>query len=236
MISSWWLILLLSKSVLSEPIALQAALEAAHSSRVFAYQSGIVRQVIVQVGDQVAAGDTLALLADETLKLEEQGAKLAWNKAQSRLVRVQQLHANGGVSTQDLETLAFEVQAAELFWQKAQMKLAQAVLIAPTCGIIAEIHTQEGERISAGQSLLLLIKPRDLKAELFLAADQLKVSKNDPVVAVGTTGERVEGRITLISPLIDTASGTCRIVAEFPNAGQVFRPGMVVSVELNEGE
>jgi membrane fusion protein, multidrug efflux system len=232
MISSWWLILLLSKSVLSEPIALQSALEAAHSARVFSYQSGILRKVIVQVGDSVAAGDTLALLADETLQLEERGTRLAWNKAQSRLVRVQQLHANGGVSTQDLETLEFEVQAAELFWQKAQMSLAQAVLIAPACGIVAEIYTQEGERISAGQSLLHLIKPRDLKAELFLAADQLEVSQNDAVVAIGATGERVEGRITLISPLIDTASGTCRIVAEFPNAGQVFRPGMVVSVEL----
>jgi membrane fusion protein, multidrug efflux system len=233
MISSWWLILVLAKSVLSEPIALQAALEAAHSTRVFSYQSGIVRQVVVQVGDLVAAGDTLALLADETLQLEERGARLAVDKAQSRLVRVQQLHANGGVSTQDLETLAFEVQAAELFWQKARMELAQAILIAPTCGIVAEVHTQEGERISAGRSLLLLIKPRDLKAEFFLAVDQLEVLQHDPVVATGTNGKQVEGRITLISPLIDTASGTCRVVAEFPNAGQVFRPGMVVSIALN---
>ena len=141
--------------------------------------------------------------------------------------------AYGGIATQDLETLEFEVQAAELFWQKARMDRAKTVLMAPTCGIVAEIHTEEGARTTAGESLLLLIKPRDLKAELFLAADQLEVAKDDPVVAVGPAGKRITGRITLISPLVDAASGTCRIVAEFPNAGQVFRPGMVVSVELN---
>ena len=233
MISSWWLILLLAKSVLSEPIVLQAALEAAHSANVFSYQSGIVRKMIVQIGDTVAAGDTLALLADETLQLEERGSRLALDKAQSRLVRVQQLHASGGVSTQDLETLAFEVQAAELFWQKARMSLAQTILIAPTCGIVAEIHTQEGARTTVGQPLILLIKTRNLKAELFLPADQLDVVLQDRVAAIGPNGKRIEGRITLISPLVDAASGTCRIVAEFPDAGQVFRPGMVVSVELS---
>ena len=230
---SVWLLVALVSSAPAEPLVVQALLEASVSTSVFAYRSGVIRQVRVGTGDRVALGDTLALLNDEELKLKEQAARLSLEKVQSRLARSRKLHFDGGISTQDLETLDFEVQTVAIRWRRAQIELEKTVITAPMAGILAETRAQVGERITLSKALFRIIQPGDLKAELFVPADQVAVVQSRKVAAVGTYGKRVTGRISLISPLIDKTSGTCRIVAEFPGAGQVFRPGMIVSVELN---
>jgi multidrug efflux pump subunit AcrA (membrane-fusion protein) len=91
-VSGWWLLLSWLAPALAEPLILPAALEAAESALVFALRSGVVQTVRAQVGESVAAGDTLAWLEDGDLRLEEEAALLALQQTEKRLARVRVLH------------------------------------------------------------------------------------------------------------------------------------------------
>ncbi len=147
---SWlWVLLGLVSPVTGEPLVMQAPLEAAVSAPVFAFRNGVVKQVFGQTGDRVAVGDTLALLDDQVLRLEEETAQLSLQKVQQRLTRTQVLHASGGISVQDVEALAFEVRTAQIRCQKAQMEREKTVIVASMGGILAECSIQAGEQVAA---------------------------------------------------------------------------------------
>lgn len=188
------------------------------------------------VGASISESDTLVILVDDELRLEELSARLVLEKVQSHLARSQQLLAGGGISAQALEALDFEVKAAQIQWRKVQMDLERMVVRATMAGVLAEVYVRTGERVSAGQVVCRIIDAESLKAVLFVATDQLGAWQDGGAAAVGAAGERVEGRVVLVSPLVDVASGTCQVVVEFPGAGKVFRPGMVVRVVLGESK
>ena len=148
----------------------------------------------------------------------------------SQYDRSLQLLVGGGISAQALEALDFDVQAAEIRYRMAQMEREKAVVRVRMHGVLAEVFVHVGERVSAGQVLARIIDAEDLKAVLYVATDQLAVWGS--VIAVGPSRERFTGHVSHISPLVDVASGTCRITVEFSGAGKVLRPGMVVRVHL----
>ena len=227
-------ILLGALPVQSEPWEATATLEAARSEIVYVYLASVVRDVTVEVGDRVSAGDTLAWLADEALQLQAESVRLADQKAQRWLQRVRLLHPQGGLSTVELEELEMKAVTAHLRYQQVQLDLARTVLTASMEGIVAERHVDPGLATAPRMAAFRIIDPQDLQAELFVPADQLNgIRKGHAVTArAASLHQPLAGRLTLVSPTVDAASGTCRVLARFPQAGQKLRPGSVVRVQV----
>jgi len=224
-----WL-LLIAAPVLADSLSMQAPLEAANEAQVFVGRSGVVAAVPGVVGAIVEEGDTLVLLDESALRLEELSTRLVLQQAGSAYLRSQQLYAGGGISVQALEVLDFAVQAAEIRLRRAQMEREKTIVRARLHGVLAEVLVHVGERVAAGQVLARIINAEDLKAVLYVATDQLALWGQ--AIAIGPADERVAGHVKQISPLVDVASGTCTVVVEFPDAGTLFKPGMVVRVLL----
>jgi len=234
----WWFLLGLASPVLAQPVILQASLEAAVSASVFALRSGVVNAVRGRIGQVVCAGDTLAVLEEGALRLEEEAARLALEQGRRRLGRVRLLHAIGGISAQDLEGLEFAVKAAEIRWRRARLDRQQALITAPMDGILAGIDIEVGERITAGKACFQIIDPTDLKAELFIPVDQLaEVEEGQEVVGwpLADPEQRLRGFVAGISPVVDAESGRCQVLILFPEAGEKCKPGTLVQVELQGG-
>ncbi len=224
-----WLLMIVAP-VMADSLVMQAPLEAARETLVFAGRSGVVAEVRGVVGAIVEEGDTLILLDDSALRLEELSARLVLQQTRSAYLRSEQVHAGGGISEQALEALDFDVQAAEIRYRMAQMERRNAVVRARMRGVLAEVHVHTGERVAAGQVLARIIDAEDLKAVLYVATDRLVAWGS--VIAVGPSRERFTGHVSHISPLVDVSSGTCTVVVEFLGAGTFFKPGMVVRVLL----
>ena len=215
-----------------------ATLEAARAEVVYAQLAGIVRRVAVGVGDSVAAGDTLALLHDQGLRLSEQSAELALQRAERRWERARPLHAKGGVSTQELEGLEYAAQSARIGWQQARLELGRTVLTASMAGVVSECHVQAGVATTVRMHAFRIIDPSDLRAELFLPGDRMtglrrgqEVHARSPMLPEPLVGELVQ-----LSPFVDPTSGTCRAVVLFRGAGERLRPGSVVQVQVGRDE
>ena len=233
--SGWWLLLSWVVPALAEPLVMPAALEAAESALVFALRNGVVQTVRVQVGEPVAVGDTLAWLEDGDLRLEEEAAQLTLMQVEKRLARVRVLHAQGGVSTQDLEALEFAVKTARIRSRKAVTERERAVVRAPLSGVVAEVNLTAGERVAAGKICFRIIDATDLQTVLFVAVDQLAdVTLGQRVMAQlpTTPTRRLQGTVVRIHPIVDPESGRCQVRVRFPGAGQHLKPGTVVNVIL----
>lgn len=219
------------------PLAFTATLEPAQSTAVYAHLSSTIERVVVQEGDTVAMGDTLALLDDTELRLIEKSARIALQKAQNRLARTEALHAKGGISTQDLEALQYDTEQARIRWQRAHLDFDRATIPAPRPGIIAESHINTGDLTAPRMLLFNIINDKDLKAILFVPADQLASIHLDQRVTASSladSSQTISGIITRISPIINPESGTCKAVAIFPGAGRTIKPGTVARVQINK--
>ena len=231
----WLIVLVWVVSADAKDLVLTVPLIPVVSADVYAGIGAQVQRVCVKEGDRVAAGDTLTVLDDGTIRLAESAARVAYEKVKSRLERAERMQTRGLISAQQLEDLRYDVEAAHVRWERVLMDLVQAVVQTPIDGIVAECGVRTGDRASPRMLLFRVVNPEDLKAELFIPADRLSgVRIGQQVVARPDSGpERaLEGRIVSLSPMIDPKSGTCRAVVLFPGAGKAVRPGTVARVQL----
>ena len=108
--------------------------------------SGRVTAVPVTVGQQVAAGDTLATVDAASLPQQVAQANANVAGAQARL------DADAGASAAQRDADSAALTAAQAQLAVAQRNLAQATLTAPFAGTVAAVDVTVGQQVSAGGS------------------------------------------------------------------------------------
>ena len=225
----------LASSLAADDSRLTATLKSARSVDVYAGVALRVRSVRVIEGDHVATGDTLALLNDVELRLAEIAANLDCRRADDRLGRAHRLQARGLISAQQLEGLQYDARAARVRLDLVRLNVAKACVRTPITGLVAHCAARPGDLTSPREPLFQVIDPTDLIADLYIPVDAIDtVSPGVQVVAVSELAPEspLEGHILRVSPVIDPASGTCRALASFPDAGRLLRPGTLVTIRL----
>lgn len=187
--------------------------------------AGKISRRLVEVGEQVHAGQVLAELdpADLDLQLEAARAHLVSAEAEhtlagAELERHRNLLERQLISPSLFETqeAAFRVAEARLHEARAQAETAgnqasYAELRAPAGGLIVQRFAEAGQVVAAGQSVFLLA-----------VAGEREVAINLPEQSAGTItpesellvelwalpGELIPGRLREVSPAADSASRT----------------------------
>lgn len=108
--------------------------------------SGRVTAVPVTVGQQVAAGDTLATVDAASLPQQVAQANANVASAQARL----DADSGAGAAQRDADSAALTAAQAQL--AVAQRNLGQATLTAPFAGTVAAVNVTAGQQVSAGGS------------------------------------------------------------------------------------
>jgi len=180
--------------------------------------------------------DRLALARDQALR-DAAAAKIAWDRAIA-----------------DQEAQATAVARAELTVARAELDLSFCEILAPFPGVIATRSIKVGDSISGSASAFVLTDPDRLRAvfhrpqrelPLFRKAAQKGSPANGDahedieirVAAEAIPGHEFEGRIELVSPTIDAASGSFRVTVRLEQPaeeGGVPRllPGMLVRLSV----
>ena len=223
-------------------------------------EGGQVLAVLVQPGQWVRAGQTLAVI-DRSVQVQQQSSQVAQisvaranaNLAQANLDRSLKLVAKGFVSKADVDRLRATRDAAY-----AQVRVANAQLgvlraqsgrlnvVAPAAGLVLERKVEPGQVVSAGSGLLFRIAQggeMELKALLGQAdLAQIAPGVSAQVTPVGST-HVYTGQVWQRAPVIDPVSrqGVARIALAYaPDlppggfASAVIKSGSVVAPMLPE--
>ena len=209
-----------------------------------------------QEGDFVRKGQLLFEIDPRTFRaaLDQQRAQLTleqarWTTAQADLRRTRPLAEENAVSQRELDTAVgneqgahAQVIAAQAAVERAQLDLGFTSIASPIDGIAGTAQAQIGDLVGPGSvAELTTVSAVDPIRTYFPVSEQEYLrwrqthptdEDSPPLEMFLSTGERYPftGRLSYVDRAVNERTGTLRIVALFPNPGNVLRPGLFARI------
>jgi membrane fusion protein (multidrug efflux system) len=205
---------------------------------VYSQTTGLVAQIKVEEGDHVRRGAVLARLDDEEYALDEAKAEVTFQKLQNDLRRIEQMHRDNLISSEEYENAGYELRQAELEWQKAKLLLEYTRIEAPIAGVVSERRIHVGDRITTNTHVFSVVNLDSMIAVVHVPEREVKQVELHQPVQISSDfieGKHLEGWVKRISPIVDPNSGTFKVTVGVYAEQDVLRPGMFVNVQIVTG-
>jgi RND family efflux transporter MFP subunit len=208
--------------------------------------SALIKEIPVEEGDQVQAGQTLAVLNTPEMEFEVAAAEAALRSAlgeeKVQSYRRVKDRRNGRVffdvvPPEKREITHAGVLQAEAALEIAQLTLAQSTLTAPSDANVASIHILPGEYVEGHQVVITLATLNTLQVETtdLSERDITKVKVGAPVdIFVGALNENFAGKVISIAPRADTVGGDVvfKVTIAFDQQPENLLWGMTAEVTI----
>ena len=214
-------------------------------------EGGMVSRVLVQPGDWVKAGQTLATIERSvqseqvrSLAAQVEVARADAKLAQAQLDRAKALVGRGFISAADIDQRTATRDQAEARVRVAQAQLAEQRartgrldIKAPAAGLVLTRSVEPGQIVQAGSGVLFRIaKDGEMEMQAQVAEGDLATLRpgNSATVTPIGSDTQVAGRVWQVSPVVDpqTRQGIARIAVPYNKA---IRPGGFASATITSG-
>ncbi len=112
--------------------------------------AGVIAQLLVEKGDNVSEGQTLAVLDNYALlKTAVARLEVELDNARNELQRHEELYRQHVVSISERDGWRLKVSELQAEIQHAQAEADQALVRAPIAGQVLDVHARPGERVGA---------------------------------------------------------------------------------------
>lgn len=190
------------------------------------------------LGDLVKKDQVIIFLdnpeQENSIRIESQQLNL--DIAKSEYEKQQSLYDKGGVTLRELKNAEKSYIDAKYTYENAEMQLAKLKVIAPFDGVIVDLpYYTRGVRISSGTEMVRLMDYAHLVMEVSVPGKLLgNVTVGQPIRVSNYTvpDKLLTGKITQVSPAIDSETRTFKAKAEIDNSELVLRPGMFVKADI----
>ncbi|MEM9351489.1 MAG: efflux RND transporter periplasmic adaptor subunit [Planctomycetota bacterium] len=223
--------------------------------RVAAPESGIVKELLVEIGQPVEAGEPLARLDTELhealLAIAEAGkdarGRLTASEAEVRLrqqraAAIESVWAKGHASHDEMERARADLTIAqgqlaqaeenlrlkELEHKRILVQIERRTIRAPIRGVVTDVYKQVGEFTAPNDPVLFTVVQLDPLVANFnvLGAEAALFEEGQRLqVSVTETGEQHQGVVEFVSPVLDAESGTATVKVRIPNLDGRLRSG-----------
>lgn len=232
-----------------------ATIKGIHDVEIRPKVSGFLVQINVHEGQTVSAGQTLFVIDNATYQAAVRQAQAAVNTATAQLNtakltydNAQKLFANNVIGSYELESSrnAYESAQAQLAQAKASLASARETLSfcyvkSPASGVIGNIPFKVGTLVSASTQQALTTVSDISSMEIYFSMtekDILSMTKTSgstqealkefPAVKLQLADGTIyneEGHIVKMSGVIDAATGSVQLIANFTNPQRLLKSG-----------
>jgi membrane fusion protein (multidrug efflux system) len=223
-----------SKRPISASYTGTATLEAPAEAQVVAKASGVIVQMLVEEGDAVHKGQVMARIDPERARLEAQRALATVRKLENNFRRSKELVERKLVSADAHDQIRYELESARASYDLAQLELSYSSVTAPISGTVAQRMAKTGNLIGLNAPLFRIVDDSRLEAVLNVPERELATLKAGLPLKMSVDAlpaQVFSGTIDRVSPVIDSGSGTFRVVCEF-EGGAGLRPGMFGRIQI----
>lgn len=214
-----------------------APLEARGESQVIARTSGVALQVLAELGQQVRAGEPLLKLDPDRARLAVAQAEAEMRKLESNFRRSEQLARQQMVSANDVDQLRYDLENIRAQYHLAKLELSYTTVTAPISGVIAQVSIKPGNFVQINTPIMRIVDTSRLEATLNVPERELatmQVGLPVSLQADALPGRNFTGTIDRVAPVVDSGSGTFRVVAAF-DAGSTDQDGQQQAGQLQPG-
>jgi membrane fusion protein (multidrug efflux system) len=212
-----------------------APLEAPNESQVVAKASGVIVQMLAEEGDVVHKGQVLARVDPERARLEAQRALTTVRKLENNYRRSKELAERKLVSADANDQIRYELESARASYELAALELSYTNITAPISGVVAQRMVKAGNLVGLNAPVFRIVDNSHLEAVLNVPERELATLKAGQRVSMAVDalpGKPFTGVIDRVSPVVDSGSGTFRVVCAFDGAGDTLRPGMFGRIQI----
>ena len=212
-----------------------AALEPRGESQVVAKTSGVALAVLVEEGQVVRAGQALVRLDPDRARLAVAQAQAQMAKLEGNYKRAQQLAEQRMVSTNEVEQIRYDLDNARAQYRMATLELSYATVTAPISGVVASRSIKTGNFVQINTPIFRIVDNSRLEATLNVPEREiatLKAGQPVSMTADALPGRTFTGTVDRISPVVDSGSGTFRVICTFAG-GDDLQPGMFGRIRID---
>ena len=201
--------------------------------------AGLVASVPIKSGQDVKEGELLIKLNDVS-----DVAQLNSLKALADLAKVINERDRQQLAIQAISKNVFDTSAADAKSKQAQVEqqtalVAKKNLKAPFSGRIGIVSINPGQYVNSGDKLLTLQTLDPIFVDFNLPqnnAEQIKVGQEVEVTTDAFKDASFTGKITAVSPKVDTNTRNIQVEAQLANPDKKILPGMFANVNIKIGD
>jgi RND family efflux transporter MFP subunit len=188
-----------------------------------------VAQTVFDARDSLLKEGAIPRRDLETARASLVQAKAAFDIAEQHLNSL-----NSVSQTATIKNAEGARESAQGKFEAAQAALSYSEIRSPIDGVVTDRPLFAGEMANAGQAIVTVMDVSSLIAKIHLSPDQafaIKIGDEADVVIAGLESP-VKGKVTLISPELDTGSTTLEIWVAIPNKEGTYRVGTSAHVSI----
>ena len=220
----------------AEDIALTGTVEAARDVTVSAEEGGVVRELLVELGNSVDEGQAIARIDDALLLPQVERARAEARYAEETWQRRRRLFEDDGVGSElaYLEARLLAEQAAAQL-QVMEERLLHTVVRAPYAGVVEERLVEVGTMVSPGSPVARILDVSRVTVAAGVPeryALDVRPGARVRVAFDALNGEEFEGSIQFVGSAVNPRNRTFPVEFSIPNSNGLIKPEMVAEVSL----
>lgn len=197
--------------------------------------AGVVESVNFESGESVKKGDVLVKLDDRMDQAELQGLVAQRRLAEVQFERFKKLLAQKSTSKSQYDEAQAKLESARAQVDAKRAYIDKKAIKAPFSGRVGIRQVDVGQYLASGTSVVTLQALDRLYVDFTLPErDIAKVEPGQKVeVNLQAYGDRrFEGKISAISPKVESGTRSLQLRAVIPNQDHLLRPGMFANVHV----
>ncbi|MFA5822729.1 MAG: efflux RND transporter periplasmic adaptor subunit [Thermodesulfovibrionales bacterium] len=213
---------------------------------------GILRNVTVDEGAEVAKGKALAVIDDIDYSLEVQRAEAALKQTEATLSntkleygRKESLYKEQLVTQQQFDDVSTrlalaeaEVERAKAYLSLARQKHSKTKISSPLPGVVKEKKVEKGNFVKTGTPLFTIIQTNPLKLNFTVNEKDLaglKTGQEALFKVDAFPDKEFKSTLTIIYPSLEERTRTLQVEAKAPNRDGKLKPGLFAHVTVYTG-
>ncbi|MCC7535218.1 MAG: efflux RND transporter periplasmic adaptor subunit [Deltaproteobacteria bacterium] len=225
------------------------AYDATRVARVNARASGVVRELLADVGSRVSSSSSLARIESADVGASQARARGAASRvatAEANVARVSSLRAQG--LTSEREMLAARQELADARAEQAANRASLRVVgsgggggagrylvRAPIAGVVTRRGASIGMLVDTDDVLFEIVDTSSMWAELDVPEDGASLVREGAVVVVrvdGLAGRELRGTVGYVAPEVDPHTRTVRARVQLANPDGSLRANMLAEARI----
>jgi len=232
---------------IADVISVSGNLLAKEEVNIIPQASGEVKEILVNVGDAVKAGDALAKIDDKQIRLQLAQAQAAYKMAKANqtdaktnLARMEELYKEGAISLAQLEQARSAVTMSDPASAAAsvaalQLQLQNTTITSPIDGVISAANLVKGG-IALPTSLAFTVVNMDqMRVDINVSEskiNKLSLNQKAQVLVDSASAEPFVGTITSIAPAANALSKFFPVGITIENPDHILKSGMFAQVDI----
>ena len=196
---------------------------------------GLVEAIYAEESNRVSKGQRLLQIEKDVYELDEQNARLEFEKQKTNFERIKALQDEDLMSDDEYENARLAMEQARIAWKRAKLNLEYTTLTAPISGVVGERLVRLGDRVNTTDKLFSIANLDEKIVRAYVPQSEFAriYERQEAVIETDVMpGRQFKGYVKRRSPIIDPQSGTFKVTVAVPDPEGMLSPGMFVNAQL----